>query len=86
MGMNKTNVVVFGGAIEVTDKGEEFPIPQRWEHEVKKESDPETWTWGKDIMTLQSYCYLGTPLSAMLGNYGRESIDVDEKSRGENHC
>ena len=46
MGMNKTNVVVFGGAIEVTDKGEEFPIPQRWEHEVKKESDPETWTWG----------------------------------------
>ena len=38
MGMDKTNVVVFGGAIEVTDKGEEFPIPQRWEHEVKKES------------------------------------------------
>ena len=64
---------------------------QRWEHEVKKESDPETWTWGKGgwgIMTLQSYCYLGTPLSAMLGNYGRESIDVDtsKKNRGGNRC
>ena len=37
-------------------------------------------------MTLQSYCYLGTPLSAMLGNYGRESIDVDKKNWGGNHC
>ena len=37
-------------------------------------------------MTLKSYCYLGTPLSAMLGNYGRESIDIDKKNRGENHC
>ena len=37
-------------------------------------------------MTLQSYCYLGTPLSAMLGNYGRESIDIDEKNRGGNRC